>query len=201
MKENRTGSIFEIFITFLKLGCFSFGGGYAMVSLIEHKVVEEKKWIEKEAIIDVFAVAGSLPGAIALNSSAFVGYFIAGIPGAIAALVGNLIPSTTIVLIISILFSHVSDSQIVQSIFNGIRPAVIGLISYAAYKIGTDTIDNCFSAIVFIFAFSFALFFHAQPLKLIGCGAVAGIIYVKFMKNYLGKTIIKNKSKGGKHAI
>lgn len=98
--------LLEVFIVFFKLGCFSFGGGYAAIPLIEKEVVQNKKWLEQEKIIDIFAVSQALPGAIALNSSAFVGYSIAGIPGAIAALLGNLVPSVFIVfLLISLLFN------------------------------------------------------------------------------------------------
>lgn len=80
LKKSKLRLLAEIYFTFLKLGSVSFGGGYAMISLIEREIVNEKKWVEKEKIIDIFAVSESLPGAIALNSSAFVGFSIAGIP-------------------------------------------------------------------------------------------------------------------------
>ncbi len=178
-KKEKKGIklILEIFTTFLKLGCFSFGGGYAMIPLIEREVVEEKKWIEKEKVIDIFAVAESLPGAIALNSSAFVGYSVAGIPGAIAALLGNLTPSVIIVLTLSILLRQFNDNIYVQKAFLGIRPAIIGLISYAGYKIGKTAIKDLFGWIVMIIAFIGALFMNIPPIPLIIFGAVVGISY------------------------
>ena len=113
LKKSKLRLLAEIYFTFLKLGSVSFGGGYAMISLIEREIVNEKKWVEKEKIIDIFAVSESLPGAIALNSSAFVGFSIAGIPGAIAALLGNLTSPVIIVLTLMIIFANIKDYPVV----------------------------------------------------------------------------------------
>ncbi len=177
-KKSKSLLLLEIFTTFFKLGCFSFGGGYAMIPLIEREVVEGKKWIGKEKVIDIFAVAESLPGAIALNSSAFVGYSVAGIPGAIAALLGNLTPSVIIVLSLSVLLKQFNNNIYVQKAFLGIRPAIIGLIAYAGYKIGKTAIKDIFGIIVMIIAFIGALFFNIPPIPLIVFGAVVGISYI-----------------------
>lgn len=166
----------QIYYTFFKLGCFSFGGGYAMIPLIEREVVEEKKWVDKEKIIDIFAVAESMPGAIALNSSGFVGYSISGIPGAIAALLGTLTPPVLIVLTLSVLFFTFSSNPIVQQAFLGVRPAIIGLISYAAYKIGKTAIKDVKCLIIMILAFCGVLFLNLHPVLMIVFGAAAGII-------------------------
>ena len=132
MSKDKLKLLSQIYISFLKLGSMSFGGGYAMIPLIEREAVEEKKWVEKEKLVDVFAVSESLPGAIALNSSAFVGYTVAGTPGAVAALAGNLTPSVIIVLTLSVLFARYSDNPVVSSAFSGIYPVITGLILYAA---------------------------------------------------------------------
>jgi len=147
-----------------------------MIPLIEREVVEEKKWIDREKIIDIFAVAESMPGAIALNSSGFVGYSINGIAGSVAALLGNLTPPVLIVLTLSVLFSTFSSNPIVQRAFLGIRPAIIGLISYAAYKIGKTAIKDFKCLIIMIVAFCAVLFFHIHPVLMILFGAAAGII-------------------------
>ncbi len=180
--------LFEIYITFLKLGSVSFGGGYAIISLMENEIVERKKWIEKDKIIDVFSVAQSLPGAIALNASAFVGYSIAGIPGAIAALLGNLTPSVVIMATLSIVFTRFSENKYVKSAFSGIRPVIVGLITYAAYKIGKTAIKDIYCVFIALLAFILAIVFHISVIGIIIGGVVVGLIlYLIKWKLNIGK--------------
>lgn len=175
--------LFDIYKTFFKLGSISFGGGYAMIPLIELEAVEKKKWVDKEKVIDIFAVAESLPGAIGLNSSALVGYNVAGIPGLLAAILGNLSPSVIIVLTLSILFMKFSSFPIVKAAFNGIRPAIIALIAFAAFKIGKTAIKDYIAAFIAVFGFVAMMFIHMHPILLISLGGFAGIAvsYVKKM--------------------
>jgi len=195
-KKSNFKFLLEIYLTFLKLGSVSFGGGYAIISLMEDEVVERKKWIEKDKIIDVFSVAQSLPGAIALNASAFVGYSVAGIPGAIAALLGNLTPSVIIMVILSAIFTKFSENKYVQSAFNGIRPVIVGLITYAAYKIGKTAIKDIYSAFIALAAFVLAIVFHVDVIIIsiggIGLGLALYFIKLKFR-------IIDKVGKEGEH--
>lgn len=177
-KEN----LLDIFIIFLKLGAFSFGGGYAMISLIENEIVENRKWMDKEKIVDIFSIAESLPGAIALNTSALVGYSIKGIPGAIIAILGNVLPSIFIMLTMTILLTLVKDNYIFLKIFYGVRPAIIGLICYAGYKIGKTAIKDYFGIILAILAFSFSIFINTKPIPLIVFGAIAGSLMKTYKK-------------------
>ncbi|HHV59624.1 MAG TPA: chromate transporter [Clostridiaceae bacterium] len=167
-------------MTFFKLGAISFGGGYAMIPLIEGEVVENKKWVDKEKIVDIFAVAESLPGAIAINTSAFVGYSIAGIPGTVAALLGNLTPSVFIILVLSIMFAQVSSNTVVKSAFRGIYPAIVGLICYAGYKIGRTSVKDIFSLCIMVLAFVAATFLNIEPIPIIISGAILGVILAVF---------------------
>ena len=173
MKQLNLKLLSEIFITFFKLGAFSFGGGYAMIPLIEREAVVERKWIDKEKIIDVFAVSQSIPGAIAMNASAFVGYSIAGIPGAIVALIGNITPSSIIVLTLSVLFVKFSTYPLVQAALKGIHPAIIALIVYAAYNMGKTAVFDKTTLVILITAFIGAFFLH--PIIIILFGGIAGI--------------------------
>lgn len=175
MKKSRWKLLIEIYIAFMTLGLVGFGGGFSMIPLIERKVVEEKKWVEKEKIVDIFAVANSLPGAAALNSSAFVGYSVAGIPGAITALIGNMTPSVIIVLILSILFGKFSTYPAVKAAFHGIYPVIVALISYASYIVGKTAIKDITGIILAVLAFTGSLFLNIQPIPLIIGGAAAGI--------------------------
>ncbi|WP_371371058.1 chromate transporter [Sporomusa aerivorans] len=180
---KNTYLLLEIFFTFFKLGSISFGGGYAMVPLIEHETVEKKKWVDHKQIVDIFAVAESLPGAIGLNASALVGHTVAGVPGTLSAIFGNLTPSVIIVLLLTILFAEFNTYPWVQAVFSGIRPAVIALIFYAAYKIGKVSILNRVCIIIALLAFSGMMFFHAHPILIIVLGAFAGIIATNYKKN------------------
>jgi chromate transporter len=193
MKNNKLKLLIEIYISFLKLGCVGFGGGYSMIPLIEREVVEEKKWVDKEKIVDIFAVAESLPGATALNSSAFVGYSVAGVPGAIAALLGNMMPSVIIVLIMSTIFVKYSTYPGVRAAFRGIYPVILGLITYAAYKIGKTAIRDVIGIIIAVLAFIGALFLHLEPIPLIIAGAAAGIT-ISYVKVFL--RVRKHAGKG-----
>lgn len=181
--KNKIKLLGQIFVSFFKLGCFSFGGGYAMIPLIEREVVEQKKWLEKEKIVDVFAVAGALPGAIGLNASAFVGYSIAGIPGAVVGLIGNLLPSVLITLTLVSLLLKFNSNVYVQAALRGIRPAVVGLIGYAAVKLGKTSLQEKAAPFIALCALAIALFLPGIPLPLIiVLGAVAGLVILQIRK-------------------
>ncbi len=117
-----------LFLTFLKIGMFTIGGGYAMLPLIERDVVN-KGWMTKEEFIDIFAVAQSLPGIFAMNISVFVGYRLKKIPGSLVCALGTILPSFCIILAIALFFTHAKDNVWVEKMFKGLRPAVVALIA------------------------------------------------------------------------
>jgi chromate transporter len=192
MTKNSLKLLIEIYITFFKLGSISFGGGYSMIPLIEHEVVDEKKWLDKDKIIDVFAISQSIPGAIAMNASGFVGYSIAGIPGAIAAMIGNVTPSVVIVLTLVAVFSKISTYPIVKAAFRGVYPVIVSMIAFAAYKIGKTAIQDLICAGIAIIAFGLILFLNFDPIVVIILSAAAGLIlalvnhFQRFKKNHGG---------------
>ena len=116
-----------LFLTFIKIGAFTSGGGYAMLPLIQREVVD-RGWMKKEEFIDLFAVAQSLPGIFAVNISIFVGYKLKKLPGAICCALGTILPSFLIILAIALVFSGYQDNPVVVRIFKGIRPVVVSLI-------------------------------------------------------------------------
>ncbi|MEG1587402.1 MAG: chromate transporter [Bacteroidales bacterium] len=118
----------ELFSVFFKIGSFTFGGGWAMISIIEKEVVDKKKWIEKEEFIDALAVSQSLPGILAVNISIYTGNKLRAMKGAIAATLGTVLPSFLMILAIAVFFSKIYDLPGVVAVFNGIRPAVVALI-------------------------------------------------------------------------
>jgi len=117
-----------IFGSFFKIGLFTFGGGYAMIPLIEREVIDNLRWIERKDFLDLLTLAQSVPGPIALNTSVFVGYRVRGLRGAAAALLGAALPSFVIILAIALFFADIRENPVVDAAFKGMRPAVVALI-------------------------------------------------------------------------
>ncbi len=120
--------LFDIFKTFFKIGVFTFGGGYAMIPLIGAEVIDRRGWIAEKDFLELLTLAQSAPGPIALNTAVFVGYKMQRYAGALAAVMGVVVPSFTIILIIAMFFSDIRDNQWVDAAFCGMRPAVVALI-------------------------------------------------------------------------
>lgn len=118
----------RLFLTFLKIGAFTFGGGYAMISIIEHEVINRRGWIARPDFLDLLTLAQSAPGPISLNTAVFVGYRLRGLRGALSAILGAVIPSFVIILCVAILFTDVRHNPWVDAAFRGMRPAVVALI-------------------------------------------------------------------------
>ena len=125
----------QLFGTFSKIGAFTFGGGYAMIPLIQREVTERRRWLEDRDILDIVAIAESTPGPIAINSATFVGTKIAGTGGALAATFGCILPSCIIVTCIAKLYLKYRNLALLQGILNSLRPAVVALIASAGISI------------------------------------------------------------------
>lgn len=121
-------SLWNIFITFAKIGSFTIGGGYAMIPLIRDELVK-RGWLSDEELPDIIALAQSAPGVLAVNMSIFAGYKMRGIKGSVAATLGSVLPSFLIILLIAMLFTGYQDNPVVVRIFKGIRPVVVSLIA------------------------------------------------------------------------
>ena len=126
--------LFELFRTFFHIGLVTFGGGYAMIPLIEEKVVTKKKWATKEEMVDLIAVAQSCPGVFAVNISIFVGHKMRGTKGAVYSALGTALPSFLIILAIALFFQQFREYELVEKAFRGIRPAVVALIACPVFR-------------------------------------------------------------------
>ena len=131
---SKIKTLFSLFFAFFKIGLFTFGGGYAMIAVIERELVERKKWIEHEEFMDVIAIAESTPGPIAINSATYIGYKVGGVLGSFFATLGVVLPSFTIIFIISIFFDKFLQLTYVQYAFRGIQACVAFLILSAGFK-------------------------------------------------------------------
>lgn len=159
-----------LFSTFFKIGAFTFGGGYAMISLIGKEVVDKHKWLDDGDILDIVAIAESTPGPIAINASTFVGYKVAGFWGAFFATLGTVLPSFTIILIIAYLLSEFASITAVRYAFFGIRAGVLSLLLKSLSKMYKQSPKGTAAYIVMALAFAFTTFFDVQVIfVIIGC--------------------------------
>ncbi|WP_373232549.1 chromate transporter [Cohnella sp.] len=179
--------LWSLFISFLKIGPITFGGGYAMIPAIEREVVVKRKWLRTEEITDIFAASQSVPGAIAINSATLIGYRIAGVRGAIMAMLGIFLPTFFIVLGLSIFFMEMKDNPKIEAAFISIRATIVALIVYAAYKIGKTAIVDKTTLLLVVISVEIMYLTrdYVHPIFLIGGGALVGIILVA-MRTYLG---------------
>lgn len=186
MKE-KLKTLFSLFITFFKIGLFTFGGGYAMIPLIEREVVTRKRWISSETLLETIAIAESTPGPIAINMATFIGSEKAGALGAAAATVGVVMPSFLIILVISLFLEDFKKLKVVSYAFRGIRAAVLALIIKAVFTLGKKTSWGVFSAICFAASFLLVAFLKVNAFFIIIGAALLGILY----------SVILRRKKGG----
>lgn len=135
-------SLLDITVTFMKVGGFTLGGGYAMLPMIEREVIDRKKWIDRQEVLDVYALSQSIPGAIGINSAMFIGHRLRGVLGAIFAGIGMVTPSLVVILLIAQVFSQVQYNPMVVSVMYGARAGVVALIVYATWSIAKRSIQG-----------------------------------------------------------
>ena len=138
----------SLFLTMLKIGLFTFGGGYAMIALLENEFVSKKKWLEKDEFLDVAAIAESTPGPIAINAATYIGYKNAGVIGAMIATLGICIPSFVIIFVISLFFDTFLSLTYVAYAFKGIQVCVVYLILLAGLKMLKQMKKTVFNSII-----------------------------------------------------
>ena len=179
---------FELFLLFFKIGLFTFGGGYAMISLISHEIVEKRKYLDPEEFSDVVAIAESTPGPIAINSATYIGYKRAGVLGSVFATIGVSLPSLIIIYLISLFFSKVLEYPVVNAAFRGIQCGVSVLIISAGIKLMKNVKKNVASYILLFISFALLLVIDFTPLDIstiyfVIVGAILGVaIYYRPQK-------------------
>lgn len=174
--------LWRLFASFFKIGAFTFGGGWAMISIIEREIVDKYHWIEKDDFLDLLAIAQSLPGILAVNIATAIGDKLRGTRGSIIASLGTILPSFLIILAIAIFLTPdmIKNNRVISSIFMGIRPAVVALIiapvltSAKAAKIGWKTV---WIPLLVAFTISIDQGFISNPILYIILGALGGFLF------------------------
>ena len=166
----------ELFITFAKVGVMTFGGGYAMLPILQREVVENKGWASDEELTDYFAIGQCTPGVIAVNTATFVGKKLCGVSGGIAATVGVVFPSFLIIVAIAALISNFADIPAVSHAFAGIRVCVCVLILNAVVKLWKKTVVDKLTFVIFAVVFVLSVFLDISPVFFVILAAAAGLI-------------------------
>lgn len=168
--------LWDLFLTFCRIGGLTFGGGYAMLPMLQKEVVENRKWATEEQIMDYYAVGQCTPGIIAVNTATFVGYNNRGVLGAIAATAGVVFPSLIIIMIIAAFISNFADLAVVQHAFAGIRVAVGVLVLNAIIKLWKSGVKDIVGIIIFAVTFIVSLVFNLSPVYVVIGAIIVGIL-------------------------
>ena len=169
--------LIELFISFMRIGGFTFGGGYAMLPLIQKEIVERRGWASEEEVLDYFTIGQITPGVIAVNTATFIGYKKAGVLGGMVATFGVIFPSIVIISIIAAVLTNFAELPVVIHAFNGIRACVCVLILIAVYNMGKKSVVDVFTALIFIITAILTIMKVTSPVILV---IVAGLIGVVF---------------------
>ncbi len=169
-------TLLQLFLIFARVGGFTFGGGYAMLPMLQKELVENKKWTTNEELIDYYAIGQCTPGVIAVNVATFIGFKKKGVPGAIFATLGMVTPSLIIVGTIAAFISGFQDYEVVQWAFSGIRAAVVALILSSMCKIAKKSLVDIFAAAIFLVVALVSFFTDISPVVFVFAAGVLGLV-------------------------
>ncbi len=172
----------KLFLAFAKIGAVTFGGGYAMLPILQRDIVEKNNWVTEDELMDYFAIGQCTPGIIAVNTATFVGYKNKGVLGGIAATLGVIAPSILIITIIAAFISNFAELEIVQYAFNGIRICVCVLIFNAVIKLSKSALVDKWAWGIFLLVFALSMFFNVSAAILIIISGILGYAIKKMRK-------------------
>ncbi len=176
LKLSRANNMFKMFLILAKIGAFTLGGGYAMIPLVQKEFVENQKWIDNEEFMDIVALSQSIPGALIINSSTYLGYRLFGFTGAVVACLGSMLPAVVIILIVAIFFNQIRENKLVEEIFQGVRPAVVALILFSVIKMSKSVPKNLFNFIWIGLSVIAIAIFSINPIIIIVTSGIIGYL-------------------------
>ena len=189
----------QLFWTYLKIGTFTIGGGYVMLSMIEREIVDRKRWIDREEFMNMIALAQAAPGLIAVNSAIFIGWRIGGWRGVIATVLGAVLPSFLIILAIAMVFQNYKDLPAVEAVFKGIRPAVVALIAAPLCRMAYSAKITWATAIIPIAGALLIWLGGLSPVWIIFVTVVATLLYT-YLKEKKNRTAQRSDSEQRKRS-
>ena len=168
--------LIQLFLTFARIGGLTFGGGYAMIPMLEKELVEKNHWVSEEELLDYYAVGQCTPGIIAVNTATFVGHKIAGFWGGVFATLGVVFPSLVIITIIAAVLTNFADIPAVKSAFAGIRVCVCVLIFNAVLKLWKKAVTDKGTLAIFLLVLVMSLFFDMSPIFFVLVSGICGVV-------------------------
>ncbi len=169
--------LWQIYTSFFRVGLFTIGGGYAMLPMFEREIIKKRGWIDQDRLLDIYAAAQSLPGAIALNSATFIGNIVAGVPGAISALLGVATPSIAIIIVVAEFLSRIIEVPIAMYALKGMSAAVVALIADAAIRLGMRSIRTPITLVLALASLVLVVFVRISSVRVILGAVVVGTAY------------------------
>ena len=176
-KQLMPTSLLKLFTTFFRIGLFTFGGGYAMIPLLERDVVQRNSWVSPEEFTDLLALAQSAPGVFAVNMAVFVGYRMRGVAGAVSAAFGCVLPSVVIILLIALFFRQFRHIAVVNNIFMGLRPVVVALIAVPVFNVAKSARIGWATLWIPVLSALLIVFAGVSPIYVIIVAGIAGFVY------------------------
>lgn len=182
-RENGFKLLIELFLSFFKIGLLTFGGGYAMIPIIQREVVEKRKWLSGNDILDILAISESTPGPIAVNAATYVGYRVMGVLGSIVATLALAIPSFAIIFAISLFYETFMTWSVINAAFKGLKVGVVILLFLAVIKLSKSVKKELIGLIIFLVTLTLMLLFTFLEIKIpsvsiifIACGLLVGVL-------------------------
>jgi chromate transporter len=179
-------NLLKLFIVFFKIGSFTFGGGFAMIPLIKREVVDKQKWVGEKEFFDVISITQSLPGAVAINTSVFLGYKIRGVSGAAFSAVGVTLPSFLCILMIAAFFASIKKLKLVSAVFSGVNPIVVALITTAGIQVAKTIRWDVVNIAIFLLTILFVSILDIHPIIAIITLSMFSIV-LKFLRKHYKK--------------
>ncbi|EET62170.1 chromate transport protein [Marvinbryantia formatexigens DSM 14469] len=176
-EEQKMKELANLFMVFFRIGAFTFGGGYAMLPMLQREVVEKYHWATEDELMDYFAIGQCTPGIIAINTATFVGYKNRGVIGAIAATLGMITPSIIIITLIAAFLTNFADLAVVKHAFNGIRACVCVLIFNAVTKLAKKSVVDNICLGICIAVLLLSLFTPLSPALIVVLAGAAGVLF------------------------
>lgn len=189
MMYSKKEILWKLFVSTLYLSAFTFGGGYVIVTLMKKKFVDEYHWIEEEEMLDLIAIAQSSPGAIAVNGAIVVGYKLAGMAGAVTAIIATIIPPFVIISLISVFYNAFRSNFIVSEMLSGMQAGVGAVIAAVVYEMGAGIVQgkNKISLVIMILAFAATCFLGVNVIYVVLACALVGVARTLWNKKGAGR--------------
>ena len=172
----------DLFLTFAKVGVCTFGGGYAMLPILQREVVDKRGWATEEELSDYFAIGQCTPGIIAINTATFVGYKLRGVTGAVLTTFGVVAPSIIIIMLIAAVLQNFMDNPYVTQAFAGIRIVVVALVAEAVVELWKKGVPGRFGLAIFVLSLFLLVFLHFSPIAVILTASAIGLAYLKWVR-------------------